>query len=125
MKKIILYPIIILVCIISASFTSSGKKEKAPIKPMKIFGGWFSGVSSNGNSVTVEVSWNTLKPLNQRVVGAVVTGSTTFTTTFPLEQYPRMNLVNGTLVASGWRCNFTYSGGASDYIVYSGNLNMY
>lgn len=125
MKKTMLFSVIAVM--LFPMLANAGNKP-VPEKPAhyKIFTGYQSVTSSNGNSVTVYVDWNTTNPLFQRVSAVSVidnNGITTYTVT-SWEQYPRMNLVSGVLTASGWRCDFTYGGGATDYVVLNGNLTM-
>lgn len=98
----------------------------APVtkSPAIIFQGYKSVGSANGNPVTVYVEWNPSLPLGSRVDQVTVIdvwGVITYTVTL-WEQYPRMDLVSGVLVASGWRCNFNPG---SDYAVLNGSLTMY
>lgn len=110
---------------LSILFINAGLTPGSPAKSSAlIFHGYKTVGSTNGNSVTVYVEWNPALPSGSQVDQVTVIdvwGVTTYTVTM-WEQYPRMNLVSGVLVASGWRCNFNPG---SDYVVLNGNLTMY
>lgn len=102
----------------------SYSKARNAKSPAIIFNGYKTVGSANGNPVTVYVEWNPSLPAGSQVDQVTVIdvwGVITYTVTM-WEQYPRMNLVSGVLVASGWRCNFNPG---SDYVVLNGNLTMY
>lgn len=119
-KSILILSLIAFSALFIAAVPKAGPEKKAAI----IFQGYQSVGSANGNSVTVYVEWNPALPLGSRVDQVTVIdvwGVVTYTVTM-WEQYPRMNLVSGVLVASGWRCNFNPG---SDYAILNGNLTMY
>jgi hypothetical protein len=119
MKKTFVFA---LLAICSVLFISAGSKTAGSPKIVKQ--GYQTVTSANGNSVTVYVDWNTSLPLGSRVdqVAVIDPGGVTTYTVTSWEQYPRMDLVSGALVASGWRCNFNPG---SDYAILNGNLTMY
>jgi hypothetical protein len=122
MKKAFVFA---MLAMCSVLFISAGSKtEKRAAAPKIVKQGYKTVTSSNGNSVTVYVDWNTSLPLGSRVdqVHVIDPGGTITYTITSWEQYPRMDLISGVLVASGWRVNFNPG---SDYAVLNGSLTMY
>jgi hypothetical protein len=120
MKKT--FSMMLLASLILVSAFTTKKSTKPSASSAKIFSGSQSVLSANGNSVTVDYSWNTNLPLGSRVHNVSVIdnyGYSIFTVTY-FDQYPYMNLVGGTLVTNGWRCNFTTQNGGADHVILGG-----
>ncbi len=121
MKKTFSLMLVASFILISAFAAKNGVTPSKESK--KIFWGSQSLISSNGNDVTVYYQWNTSAPIGSRVQNVTVTdnlGYSTFTVTYH-DQYPYMNLVSGTIVTNGWRCNFNNQNGAADHVILGGS----
>ncbi len=120
-----------IVLALLASFvflTGFSNSKPAPVKnqDIKLFSGWMTGNASDGNTVYVYVTWNTLNSVGHRVSAVSVVDPNGFSiyTMSSWEQDPRILLVSGGLVAYGFRCDFHNQNGGSYHVILNGNFNM-